>query len=491
MLWSMTKIILFVVAVAAATLGAVWLLEVDGGVQITLGGMEFTLGALQSVIGAVLVVSVVWIGFRLIGLSLALIRFINGDETALSRYFDRNRERRGFQALSEGMMALASGDGREAMTKAQRAEKLLNKPELTNLVLAQGAEMSGDRKKAEQVYKRLLKNDQTRFVGVHGIMKQKLSDGDHDTALKLAEKAFDLKPKHEETQDILLRLQAEKEDWKGARKTLNAKLKQGKLPRDVHKRREAILAVSEAQAVLDDGASMESREAAIEANRLSPDLIPAAVMAADAQIEAGAPRKASRLILKAWSVHPHPDLAGAFARISPDETAQDRLKRFQKLIDKQPDHPESRMLKAELLIAAEDFPEARRAMGDMVESEPDARVLTIMAAIARGEGADDAEVRSWMARAVTAPRAPSWVCDNCHNVQSEWTPVCGNCHSFDTLSWQRPPAQTATSPTGIEMMPLIVGGGAVAVQETADLPEDSGSIDAPVVDAPPVDGSAT
>lgn len=480
MLWSMIKIIIYVALVAAATLGAVYLMEVEGGIQLTIGGLEFNLGALQSVIVAVVLVVLIWLLFKLLGLFMAILRFINGDDTAISRYFDRNRERRGFQALSESMMALASGDGREAMSKAQRAERFLAKPELTNLVLAQGAEMSGDRKKAEEVYKRLLKDEKTRFVGVRGIMKQKLGDGDRDTARKLAEKALALKPKHEETQDVLLRLQAEAEDWSGARKTLAAKLKSGTLPRDVHKRREAVLAVSEAQAVMDEGSSMESREAAIEANRLSPDLVPAAVMAADAQIEGGYPRKAARLILKAWAAQPHPDLAAAFARIALEETPQERVKRFQKLLDKQPDHPESRMLKAELLIAAEDFPEARRAMGDLAESEPDARVLTIMAAITRGEGADDATVRGWMARAVTAPRAPSWVCDSCHNVQSEWTPVCKNCASFDTLSWTRPPSQEAVSPTGVEMLPLIVGGmddpvaevPAVAESEVVDAGEE-------------------
>ena len=52
---------------------------------------------------------------------------------------------------------------------------------------------------------------------MRGIMKQKLVEGDTDTAAKLAEKAFALKPRHEETQDVLLRLQADKGDWKGAR----------------------------------------------------------------------------------------------------------------------------------------------------------------------------------------------------------------------------------------------------------------------------------
>ena len=39
-----------------------------------------------------------------------MLRFLLGDETAISRYFSRSRERRGFDALSDGMVALASGD---------------------------------------------------------------------------------------------------------------------------------------------------------------------------------------------------------------------------------------------------------------------------------------------------------------------------------------------------------------------------------------------
>ena len=178
--------------------------------------------------------------------------------------------------------------------------------------------MTGDRKKAEETYKKLLADDRTRFVGIRGIMKQKLADGDTDTALKLAEKAFALKPKHEETQDVLLKLQADNHDWKGARKTLGAKLRHGALPRDVHRRRDAVLALSEARDLIEEDATIERREAAIEANKLSPDLVPAAVMAADQYIADGKPRYAARILKKAWAATPHPDLAAAFARIEPE-----------------------------------------------------------------------------------------------------------------------------------------------------------------------------
>ena len=274
MLWSLLKILFFVVLVAALTLGAGFLLETDGGIQITAGGREITLGALASVIAGLLLLVAVWLFLKLASLLVAVLKFLNGDETAISRYFDRNRERNGYKALTEGMMALASGEGRVAMAKAAKAERYLQKPELTDLITAQAAEMSGDTKKAEEVYKRLLKADTTRFVGVRGIMKQRLAAGDTETALKLAERAFAIRPKHEEVQDVLLKLQAGKADWHGARKTLAAKLKHGTLPRDVHRRRDAILALSQAKDILDDGQSIEAREAAIEANRLSPDLIP-------------------------------------------------------------------------------------------------------------------------------------------------------------------------------------------------------------------------
>ncbi len=265
MIWSLVKILCFVALVVAATFGVSQLLETSGGVRISLLNTEFSLSPLMAVASLVALLLAFWLTLKLLGFLVAVFRFLNGDETAVSRYFDRNRERKGFEALADGLMALASGEGRTAMAKAARAEKYLNRPELTNLITAQAAEIAGDGRKAQEVYKQLLTDERTRFVGVRGIMKQKLAEGDTTTALKLAEKAFALKPRHEETQDVLLKLQAGAEDWSGARKTLGAKLKSGALPRDVHKRRDAVLALSEAKDILDEGKTIEAREAAIAA----------------------------------------------------------------------------------------------------------------------------------------------------------------------------------------------------------------------------------
>lgn len=474
MLLSLLKILFFFAVVLALALGAVHLSETAQMLRIQYGGTEIALTPVKAVVAILVLMVLAWIIFKVLGLVLAFLRFLAGDETAVNRYFARSRQRKGYEAFSEGMLAVASGEGKLAQDKAAKAAKYLNQPHMTNLLAAQAAETAGDSRRAIAVYKQLLEDDRTRFVGVRGLMRQKLAEGDTHKALQLAQKAYALKPRHKETQDTLLDLQTREHDWKGARQTLKDKRNQGDLPKDVALRRDAVLALQQASDVLAEGNSISAREAAISAAKASPDLIPAAVLAARSYTAQKDFRNASRILEKTWSVRPHPDVAGAYAEIVPDETPAARLRRFQALIRKNPDHEETQLLKAELLLSAEDFPGARRALGDLAEKHPTVRTLSIMAAVERGEGADDSVVRGWLARALTASRGPQWVCDTCHNVMHNWAPVCDSCGGFDTLTWREPEGPRATaqaSSTGAEMLPLLVGSPRPKVEDAPDLSE--------------------
>ena len=111
---------------------------------------------------------------------------------------------------------------------------------------------------------------------------------------------------------------------------------------------------------------------------------------------------------------------------------------------------------AELYIAAEQFPQARRVLGNLVDTDPTTRSITLMAAIERGEGSNDAIVQGWLTKMLTAPRGPQWLCEKCQNIHSEWTPTCKNCGAFDTLEWKRPSESDVIMPKGSEMLPLLV-----------------------------------
>ncbi len=467
MIWSVIKIILFIGLIATITYGAGIVMDTGGSITMQFGGQEVAITPIQAIIALVALVLVLWLLQWVFGILVATFKFFNGDETAISRYFGRNKEERGYKALAEGMVALAAGEGKEAIDKAATAERLLKRPQLTNLVSAQAAEASGDTRRALKYYKRLLQDDQTRFVGVQGLMKQKLTEGDTDTALALAEKAFALRPGHDETMTALFDLQTEKSEWKGAQKTIEAKVRAGKLPKDVGRRREAILGLADARQMLDAGDIEGGQTAAIAANKASPDLIPAAVLAAEMHMLNENKRAATNALKKAWATQPHPDLAAAFAEIAPDENSAKRLKRFTALTKIATESAETKLLKAELALADEDFPAARRAARELAENEPTVRSLTIMAAIEKGEGADDKTVRAWLNKALNAPRGPQWVCDSCSNIHSGWQPRCENCETFDSLSWKTPPA--GEQPASAAMLGFTAGmltGDANAPKET-------------------------
>lgn len=470
MLWSLIRIILFIALITAAAFAASFMIEAGGQVDLSFNGSEYTFEPLVGLIGLVLLVLGLWLAFKLLGLLIAVFRFFNGDETAVSRYFTRNRERKGFEALADGMVALAAGEGRVATQKASKAERYLDRPELTHLINAQAAEMSGDTKKALKYYKNLLENDRTRFVGVQGIMKQKLAEGDTDTALKLAEKAFALRPAHDATLNTLFALQTDKQEWSGARKTIEAKVKAHTLPRDVGRRRDAVLSLADARCLLEAGEIPAGKEAALQANVLSPDLVPAAVLAAEMHALDGNKKAAARLLKKAWGATPHPDLASAFGDIEPEENAIARLKRFNLLLRINADHAETRMLQAELMLAVEDFPGARRALGDVAEKQPTARSLAIMAAIARGEGAEEEVVRGWLTKALSASRGPQWICSSCNKIHTQWAPKCDNCASFDAMAWKPPPKSDDLGAT-MSMLPLM--SGVLDSEELVPSPEEN------------------
>lgn len=476
MIWSLIKAAIFIGLAIALTFGLSFIMETPGGVRIAFGGQEINLEPIGFVVAILVLLLAFWILLKLAGLLVATLRFISGDETALSRFWGRNRERRGYDALAEGMIALAAGEGTTAAAQANKAERLLNRPELTRLLNAQACEMSGDTSGALKHYKELLQDNRTRFVGVQGILKQKLAEGDTETALKLAEKAFALRPRHGGNLDTLFALQSEHADWSGARTTLAAKQRAKTLPKDVAKRRDAVLSLADAVKALADGHPALARDSAVYANKTAPTLVPAAVMAARMLLDDGKVRPATKVLKSAWQVMPHPDLAAAFGALVQDETAEARRKRFEQLARLHPNHPETKMLLAELALSEEDFPAARRAIGDLAEDQPTTRSLALMAAIEQGSGADELTVRAFLAKALSASRGEQWVCSACGHAHAEWTPACTNCNAFDTLDWKMPAKPENDAPMDA-ILPLILG-----VKPEVEIGADIEDIEADVVD---------
>ncbi|PJN93631.1 heme biosynthesis protein HemY, partial [Amaricoccus sp. HAR-UPW-R2A-40] len=116
MLWSLLKIVVFLAVAAALAWGFGHLIEADGRVTIALGAREFALTPIGFILALVALVIAALVLLQVVGFIVALIRFVLGDETAFTRFFSRHRERRGLDALTGSMLALAR---RSAQSHAQ------------------------------------------------------------------------------------------------------------------------------------------------------------------------------------------------------------------------------------------------------------------------------------------------------------------------------------------------------------------------------------
>ena len=127
------------------------------------------------------------------------------------------------------------------------------------------------------------------------------------------------------------------------------------------------------------------------------------------------------------------------------------------------------MAQAEILLANDDFLGARQVLGKLPEEQPTVRSLAIMAAIERGQGAPDSVVRGWLTKAVSAPRGPQWVCENCQTVHSDWMPACAECEGFDTILWKDVPSAEQIHSSAVGLLPLVISSkGANAALGNAD-----------------------
>jgi HemY protein len=178
-----------------------------------------------------------------------------------------------------------------------------------------------------------------------------------------------------------------------------------------------------------------SRDNVMEAIKLAPTLVPAAVLAAKYQSEAHQTRRAMRIVEAAWLAHPHPDLADAYAHVKLGDSARQRLVRVETLAAKAPGHLEGALAVARAAIDASEFTRARAALAPFI-SAPTQRVAMLMAEIERTEHGDSGKTRAWTLRAVRALHDPVWTADG--YVSDRWRPVSPVSGRIDAFQWQMP-----------------------------------------------------
>lgn len=423
-------IIWFVFAIVAM-LGAVWLAERPGSVTAEFRGwrLDTSVGVL---LVSVLVLILVSVGGWL------LYRWIVGAPGALLDGWGESRRRRGYRELTQGLAAVAAGDGVEAQKHARKAEQLLSEPALTLLLSAQAAQLNGDRDGARRAFTSMLDDDQMAFLGLRGLIGQSLRDGDQAQALAYAERAFRLRPQTPWVVHSLFDMQAQVGHWRDAQETLETGIRRKVVTADKGRTLKALLEVERSREAQREGRPSDALALAREAFGLAPERIAVTRRLAELQLEAGEAKKAMKTIERGWSLAPHPDLASLYLEASGETEALKRIAVARRLAALNPSDIESHLMLAQASLDAGLWGEARRHLDGAAGTNPSTRVCRLMAEVEEREQTGPDKVRAWLSRAADAPADRAWRCTSCSAHHEGWRPVCESCGAFGTLQWRAP-----------------------------------------------------
>jgi HemY protein len=435
----MIRVILFLLAAAVLATGFAWVADRPGDVVITWMGYHIETSVIVGALGIaalVLVLMLLW----------ATVRFILRSPEQVSLFFRHRRAMKGYLAISRGLIAIGAGDLRSARKAAEEAARLSPGDPLALLLTAQSAQMAGDRDGAERAFRAMTRRDDTKLLGLRGLYIEAQRRDDAHAARLAAEEAGKASPAPAWAGQAVLDYRCAAADWTGALAALDAM--KSALEKPDYRRQRAVLLTARALALgeIDRDAS---RAAVLEAVKLAPDLVPAAALAGRRLAEAGETRKARKILEKAWTINPHPDIAEAYANLRLGDSARDRLTRMQKLAAQVPGQLEGALAVARAALDARDFSGARAALAPYL-SAPTRRVASLMAEIEESEHGDEGRVREWMSRAMRAAGDPVWTADGV--VSERWLPVTPN-GRLDGFAWKLPLAEIGVTHPVLEVAP--------------------------------------
>jgi HemY protein len=425
----MIRIILFLLLIAAAGWGAAWVADQPGQVVMTWAGGSASpsLPVFALLVGIAIVAAVMlW----------SLLRALWRTPGHIKRHRRERRIARGRHAITQGLLAIGHGDSASARAHAEIARRHAAQDPLTLLLHAQSAQLDGDRTAAQRAFHAMAEREDTRLLGLRGLFIEAQRADDPVSAVMIAEEALKLAPSSTWASHAVLGFRCAKGDWAGALAILETNYASKLIDKATYRRQRGVLLTARALE-LETVDRDASRDSVMEAIKLAPTLVPAAVLAGKYESEAHQVRRSMRIVEAAWLAQPHPDLADAYAHVKLGDSARQRLVRVETLAAKAPGHIESALAIARAAIDATEYARAREALAPFIDA-PTQRVAMLMAEIERTEHGDSGRARAWTLRAVRALHDPVWTADG--YVSSTWRPVSPVSGRLDAFQWQTPVA---------------------------------------------------
>ena len=341
------------------------------------------------------------------------------------------RRRQGEEAITRGFMALAAGDGKEARRLAIKAVDVSDNTILVRILSALAARESDDAAATRAACAAMLGVPDLKLAGLKGLMELAQREGDRNEAMRLAGEAYAMPRPSMWAFKALFDARLEAGEWREALALLDGALSRKLISPLFCERAKASLMAASAAHMEQAGEDVDQAlDYAVRAAKLQPQFTPAPVIAARLLARANKLGRAEDTLEAAWGANPHPAVWLTYRDLVSDETPRERARRLQGLVDRNPQHRESRLLMLEKALLTGIKPDIAAAMDALNEDAAEDRLTRRLGGLmARGAQAlgDIDGARTWLAAATLSKGEPDW-----SDIDSE-----GRAFPYGAADWSR------------------------------------------------------
>ncbi len=176
----MIRIVLFLFLVGVVALGAAVIADQTGDVTLSWSVWRIDTSL------PVLVLALLVIVFAAMLVWAVIRSFLRAPER-LRRLRRERRQAKGRHAITQGLLAIGTGDHFAARRHADVAKRLAQQDPLAMLLHAQSAQLDGDREGAQRAFHAMAERKDTRLLGLRGLFVEAQRRDDAYAAVALAE----------------------------------------------------------------------------------------------------------------------------------------------------------------------------------------------------------------------------------------------------------------------------------------------------------------
>jgi len=235
----MYRIIVFLLLIALAGLGAARVADQPGDVLISWSGGHAhpSLPVFAMLLGIAIVAAIlVWTILLAVWRTPGRIR----------RGRRERRLARGRHAITQGLLAVGHGDSASARAHADVARRHAGHDPLALLLHAQSAQLDGNRAAAQAAFRAMAERADTRLLGLRGLFIEAQRADDPVAAVGIAEEALKLAPASTWASQAVLGFRCAKGDWNGALTILDRNLESGRIDKPAWRRQRGVLLTARA-----------------------------------------------------------------------------------------------------------------------------------------------------------------------------------------------------------------------------------------------------